>query len=96
MDTKRSATVVKDVLCVDPVLVRVDASVEQADRLLRSTYITGIPVVDQDGRLVGTISHAQLIAYRFGGRPTDPPADQTRSNAMATDPPPPRHRVARP
>ena len=95
-DTKRSSALVGDVMTVDPIIVSVDATVEQADLLLRSTFITGIPVVDRDGRLVGTISHAELVAYRFGVRPSDPVTGQTRSNAIATDPPPPRQRVASP
>ena len=73
-DTKRTAALVADVMTVDPIIVKVDATVAQADLLLRSTFITGIPVVDHDGRLVGTISHAQLVAYRFDIRPTGPPA----------------------
>ena len=60
--------VVADVMTIDPIVVRVDASLEEADLLLRSAYIRGIPVVDGDGALVGVLSHAQLAAYRFAYR----------------------------
>ncbi len=56
---------VADVMTYDPIFVTVDASLEEADHLLRSTFITGIPVVDEGGILVGVISHAHLAAYRF-------------------------------
>ena len=56
---------VGDAMSVDPVAIDIDAPLEEADRLLRSTYITGIPVVDHDGVLVGVISHVHLTSYRF-------------------------------
>ena len=73
MDAKHPK--VADVMSVDPVVVTVDASLEEADVVLRSIYITGIPVVDRDGTLVGVLSHAHLAAYRFAhrGAPTDRP-----------------------
>ena len=70
---------VADVMSVDPVVVRVDASLEEADIVLRSTYITGVPVVDRDGELVGVLSHAHLAAYRYANRGPRPSADRTQS-----------------
>ena len=64
MTTKRP--LVADVMTRRPTVVTVDASLEEADFVLRSTMITGVPVVDVDGALVGVITHADLIAYRFG------------------------------
>ena len=56
---------VADVMKTDPVVINVAASLEEADVVLRSTFVTGVPIVDEDGRLVGTISHAHLAAFRF-------------------------------
>ena len=56
---------VADAMSVDPIAIDIDAPLEEADRLLRSTYVTGIPVVDHDGVLVGVVSHVHLTAYRF-------------------------------
>jgi CBS domain-containing protein len=56
---------VADVMTVDVAVVAVDASLEEADVVLRSTVVTGIPVVDGSGVLVGVLSHADLAAYRF-------------------------------
>ena len=66
MDTKQR--LVADVMSVDPVVVKVDASLAEADVVLRSTYITGIPVVDRKGALVGVLSHAHLAEYRYAQR----------------------------
>ncbi len=57
---------VADVMTTDPVVLDSGASLEAADIVLRSTIIKGIPVVDGQGKLVGTISHAHLAAHRFG------------------------------
>lgn len=64
MDTKPK--VVGDVMSLDPIVVHVDASLDEADLVLRSTFITGLPVVDANGTLVGMISHAHLAVHRFG------------------------------
>ncbi len=57
---------VADVMTTDPVVLDSGASLEAADIVLRSTIIKGIPVVDGQGKLVGTITHAHLAAHRFG------------------------------
>jgi len=56
---------VADVMSTRPRVVRVDMSLEEADFVLRSTIITGLPVVDRDGALVGVVTHADLTSYRF-------------------------------
>jgi CBS domain-containing protein len=60
---------VADVMIVDAIVVSVDATLEEADTIMRSTFVTGLPVVDGDGILVGVIGNPQLAAHRFG-RPT--------------------------
>ena len=62
MDTQLS---VLDVMTTEPIVVDVEASLEEADLVLRSTFIRGLPVVDGEGRLVGIISQADLAAFRF-------------------------------
>lgn len=56
---------VADVMATDPVALDAGASLEAADIVLRSTIHKGIPVVDGQGKLVGTISDAHLAAHRF-------------------------------
>jgi CBS-domain-containing membrane protein len=57
-----------DVMTVDPIVVSMDATLEEADLIIHSTYVTGLPVVDGDGVLVGVIGHANLAKHRFGRR----------------------------
>lgn len=52
---------VADLMTIDPVVVSVDASIEDAEELLRHNRITGLPVVDLAGRLVGVISQSDLL-----------------------------------
>jgi CBS domain-containing protein len=60
MDTKQ--LLVGDVMTLDPIVVRVDASIEEAAGLLHANSITGLPVVDGAGKLVGVISQTDLLA----------------------------------
>ena len=72
---------VGDVMATDPVVLDPRASLEAVDILLRSTFIKGIPVVDGQGRLVGTITDAHLAEHRFVVR--DPGRAEYRSAPSA-------------
>ena len=52
---------VADLMTIDPIVVSIDASIEDAEDLLRHNRITGLPVVDLSGRLVGVISQTDLL-----------------------------------
>lgn len=60
MDTTQ--LLVADVMTIDPIVVGDDAPLEEAARLLRANSVSGLPVVDQRGSLVGVISQTDLIA----------------------------------
>ncbi len=51
---------VADLMTIDPIVISVDASIEDAEELLRRYRITGLPVIDLAGRLVGVISQTDL------------------------------------
>jgi CBS-domain-containing membrane protein len=53
---------VADVMTIDPVVVNADDSIEEAVQLLKSYAITGLPVIDADGMLVGVISETDLVS----------------------------------
>ncbi|HET6381380.1 MAG TPA: CBS domain-containing protein [candidate division Zixibacteria bacterium] len=60
----RPATVnlrVADLMTPDPITIPADATVEEAEELMRRRRITGLPVVDHEGRLVGVISQSDLL-----------------------------------
>jgi CBS domain-containing protein len=59
MNTKQ--LLVADVMTLDPIVVDVDASIEEARRLLNANSIRGLPVVDGGGALVGVISQTDLV-----------------------------------
>ena len=52
---------VADLMTIDPIVISVDATIEEAEELLLHHRITGLPVVDSDGRLVGVISQTDLL-----------------------------------
>ena len=60
MDAKQ--LLVADVMTLDPIVVDVGASIEEARRLLNSNTISGLPVVDGAGVLVGVISQTDLVS----------------------------------
>lgn len=59
MDTKQ--LLVADVMTLDPVVVASEASIEEAAGLLHANAISGLPVVDAAGALVGVISQSDLV-----------------------------------
>lgn len=52
---------VADLMTINPVVVSTDALIEEAEDLLRNHRITGLPVVDADGLLVGVISQTDVL-----------------------------------
>ena len=55
-------TLVGDVMTLEPIVVNVDATIEDAAQLLVTNRVSGLPVVDDLGRLVGVISQTDLLA----------------------------------
>jgi CBS domain-containing protein len=52
---------VADVMSFDPIVVRVDAPIEEAEELIETNSVSGLPVVDGAGALVGVISQTDLV-----------------------------------
>jgi CBS domain-containing membrane protein len=52
---------VADLMTIDPVVVSDDATIEEAEALLRHHHISGLPVVDLNRRLVGVISQTDFL-----------------------------------
>jgi CBS domain-containing protein len=71
--------VVADVMTVDPITVAPDAPIELAERLLRMNQISGLPVVDDDGALLGVISQTDLL---LAGSPSVGAALRNRPNGL--------------
>ena len=65
--TTADQLVVADLMTLDPVVVGVDAPIEEAERLMRERHVTGLPVVDPIGAPLGVISQTDVI--EDGGAP---------------------------
>ena len=56
--------VVADLMTIDPVTIAVDAPLEQAVHLCRANAVSGLPVTDETGALVGVISQTDLVSIQ--------------------------------
>lgn len=61
MNSDTSRLFVADLMTMDPIVVAVDAPIEDAARLLHEHSITGLPVINESGGLVGLISQTDLV-----------------------------------
>jgi len=66
MTIERAFTVptVNDLMAVEPIVVRVDASLTSAAAMMDHHHIHGLPVVDGSGTLVGVLSQTDLARAR--------------------------------
>jgi CBS-domain-containing membrane protein len=64
MRTDRVPTTVGDLMTLDVVVVRANASLDEAAALLDRHHVSGLPVVDGAGSLVGVVSQTDLIRAR--------------------------------
>ncbi|HEX5828697.1 MAG TPA: CBS domain-containing protein [Candidatus Limnocylindrales bacterium] len=60
----KAPRLVGDLMALEPIVVRADASLALAARLLEEHRISGLPVVDPAGSLVGVISQTDLLRAR--------------------------------
>ena len=52
---------VKDLMVTDPITVKPDDSVETVLKLLEEKHISGLPVIDDEEKVVGVVSEADLL-----------------------------------
>lgn len=60
---------VADIMTRDPIVVRPETSLHEAIQLLAEKRISGLPVVDDAGKLIGTISETDLMWQETGVTP---------------------------
>lgn len=53
---------VRDLMSLEPVTIRNNAPLVTADRLMREFGVSGLPVIDDEGALVGVLSRTDLMA----------------------------------
>jgi CBS domain-containing protein len=59
-----TARTVRDLMTTDLVSISADASFEEAATLMERHHVSGLPVVDEAGALVGVISQTDLLRSR--------------------------------
>jgi CBS domain-containing protein len=64
MNRQTAALAVADVMALEPVVVRSDAPLGDAVKLLERHHVHGLPVVDGAGSLVGVLSQTDLLRAR--------------------------------
>jgi CBS domain-containing protein len=55
------ADIVRDIMDPSPATVRPDSPVEHVVQTLRAHELPGVPVVDEEGRVVGIVTEADLV-----------------------------------
>jgi CBS domain-containing protein len=60
---------VSDVMTHDPIVVRTGTPLKEAVQILAERRISGLPVVDQDDKLLGVISESDLMWQETGMTP---------------------------
>ena len=71
-------------MIVDPVTMRADQSIQEALDIMAKYRISGLPVTDDDGRLVGILTNRDL---RFETNPQRPVSDLMTTDGLVTVPP---------
>lgn len=61
MTTLQRDLTAADLMTIEPVVVAFDAPLEEAERLIRDYRVSGLPVIDRDGVLVGVISQTDFV-----------------------------------
>jgi len=56
--------IAKDIMTKDVVTVSAAATVREAARILTQQQLSGAPVVDEEGRLVGIVSETDIVAKK--------------------------------
>jgi CBS domain-containing protein len=63
----QNALLVGELMTPDPIVIDESAGVDEAVRLLEENEISGLPVVDRDGVLLGVLSQTDIVRARAVG-----------------------------
>lgn len=88
------STRIGDIMDTDAISVQVDTDQEEAARLMARYDLLALPVVDEEGHLLGVITHDDLVdvledeatedIFRLGGVPEEQPPDVSFFSALRT------------
>ena len=66
--TRLTGPTVGELMSIEPITIGVDRPVAEAEQVMSSRDVSGLPVVDRLGRLVGVISQTDLVRAHAAGR----------------------------
>jgi CBS domain-containing protein len=66
-----SGPTVGELMSIEPITITVDEPAARAEQLMNERRISGLPVVDRVGRLVGVISQTDMIRAHAAGQSLD-------------------------
>jgi CBS domain-containing protein len=72
------------IMTSDLVTVRPEASIEEAIELLLDQHISGLPVTDAEGRLIGVITEFALLAVTYDRRVSNHTVSQHMTREVIT------------
>jgi CBS domain-containing protein len=64
MNATRPIVTVEQVMTPDPILVHADEPLQSAARRMEENEISGVPVIDENGALVGVLAESDLVRAR--------------------------------
>src|SRR6266852_5896028 len=59
--TRRSAMIARDIMTRNVYTTSAEASVQEVAQLLSRKNISGVPVIDKDGKMIGIVTEADII-----------------------------------
>ena len=74
MNSVKAGALARDIMAREPVCVEPSMSIRQLARVFEENEISGAPVVDRNGRLIGIVSKTDLIHRCAEGTIDVPPA----------------------
>lgn len=74
MSVMKTGLMAKDVMVLEPVCVEPSTTVRQLARLFEENAISGAPVVNKEGKVIGVVSKTDLIRRCSEGSADIPPA----------------------
>ncbi len=74
MSIAKTGLTAKDVMTADPVCVPPSAGIRELARVFEENEVSGAPVIDQQGKLIGVVSKTDLIRRCSQGFGDVPPA----------------------
>ncbi|MBN1270527.1 MAG: CBS domain-containing protein [Kiritimatiellae bacterium] len=83
MKTTRAA----DVMTTNVITVTTDMMLTRVMDLLLRHHVSGLPVVDDDGNMVGIISEIDLVNSAFSGNAADTAVEEVMSKSVVCFPP---------